>query len=111
MKFNIHEVLNALYNIKNETVNSKNEVRYMVVDASYSLPSDGKTEQTHGLLLSADQRLDKYFANRLEFHPTKPQNITAGITTASPISRASPAPRVGSLSQRLPSVSGSRRET
>ena len=34
-----------------------------------------------------------------------------GITTDSPISRASPAPKVGSLSHRLPSVSGSRRAT
>lgn len=46
LKFNIHEVLNALYNIKNETVNSKNEARYMVVDASYSLASDEKAGQT-----------------------------------------------------------------
>lgn len=78
LKFDIHEVLNALYNIKNETVNSKNEARYMVVDASYSLLSEGKTDQSHGLLLNADQRLDKYFASRLEFHPTKSQSITAG---------------------------------
>lgn len=78
LKFNIHEVLNALYNIKNETVNSKNEARYMVVDDSYSLLSEGKTDQSHGLLLNADQRLDKYFASRLEFHPTKSQSITAG---------------------------------
>lgn len=35
LKFDIHEVLNALYNIKNETVNSKNEARYMVNDGSY----------------------------------------------------------------------------
>lgn len=78
LKFDIHEVLNALYNIKNETVNSKNEARYMVVDNSYSLPSEGKTDQSHGLSLNAEQRLDKYFASRLDFHPTKPQNITAG---------------------------------
>lgn len=78
LKFDIHEVLNALYNIKNETVNSKNEARYMVVDAGYSLLSEGKTDQSHGLLLNADQRLDKYFASRLEFHPTKSQSITAG---------------------------------
>lgn len=78
LKFDIHEVLNALYNIKNETVNSKNEARYMVVDNSYSLLSEGKTDQSHGLSLNAEQRLDKYFASRLDFHPTKPQNITAG---------------------------------
>lgn len=78
LKFDIHQVLNALYNIKNETVNSKNEARYMVVDSSYSLLAEGKTDQSHGLLLNADQRLDKYFAGRLDFHPTKAQSITAG---------------------------------
>ncbi|MBY6345353.1 ATP-binding protein [Providencia rettgeri] len=78
LKFNIHEVLNALYNIKSETVNSKNEARYMVIDSSYALLADGKTDSSHGLLLTADQRLDLYFAKRLEFHPTKAQSITAG---------------------------------
>ncbi len=78
LKFDIHQVLNALYNIKNETVNSKNEARYMVVDSSYSLLAEGKTDQSHGLLLNADQRFDKYFASRLDFHPTKAQSITAG---------------------------------
>ncbi|MCO5977705.1 anti-phage-associated helicase HerA [Ideonella oryzae] len=78
LKFNIHEVLNALYNIKNETVNSKNEARYMVADGSYTLPTDGKTDTSHGLQLSADERLSLYFTKRLEFHATKPQSITAG---------------------------------
>lgn len=78
LKFNIHEVLNALYNIKSETVNSKNEARYMVVDASYALLAEGKTDSGHGLLLTADERLHRYFAKRLEFHPTKSQSITGG---------------------------------
>jgi hypothetical protein len=77
LKFDIHQVLNALYNIKNETVNSKNESRYMIVDSSYSL-TDGKTDATHGLQLEADERLNKYFESRLEFHPTKPQSISKG---------------------------------
>lgn len=78
LKFDIHEVLNALYNIKNETVNSKDEARYMVVDSSYSLLPEGKTDAKHGLLLTPDQRFQKYFESRLEFHPTKSQSITAG---------------------------------
>ncbi|WP_423595686.1 anti-phage-associated helicase HerA [Roseateles sp. MS654] len=78
LKFDIHEVLNALYNIKNETVNSKNEARYMVADGSYALLPEGKTDGSHGLLLSAGERLDLYFAKRLEFHPTKAQSITGG---------------------------------
>jgi len=78
LKFDIHEVLNALYNIKNETVNAKNESRYMVADGSYTLLAEGKTDATHGLLLDAQARLDRYFAARLEFHPTKAQSITNG---------------------------------
>ena len=78
LKFNIHEVLNALYNIKSETVNSKNEARYMVADGSYALLAEGKTDSSHGLLLTADERLDRYFTKRLEFHPTKSQSITGG---------------------------------
>lgn len=78
LKFDIHQVLNALYNIKNETVNSKNESLYMIVDSSYSLLADGKTDATHGLQLTPQERLDKYFESRLEFHPTKPQSITNG---------------------------------
>ncbi|MGS1076282.1 anti-phage-associated helicase HerA [Burkholderia glumae] len=78
LKFNIHEVLNALYNIKSETVNSKNEARYMVVDGRYTLLPEGKTDNSHGLQLSANERLDLYFSKRLDFHPTKGQSITPG---------------------------------
>lgn len=78
IKFSIHEVLNGLYNIKNETVNSKNEARYMVVDTSYTLLPEGKTGDSHGLELSSNARLDLYFSKRLEFHTTKAQSITAG---------------------------------
>jgi len=78
LKFDIHEVLNSLYNIKNETVNAKNESRYMIVDPSYSLLAEGKTDVSHGLQLTAEERLEKYFESRLEFHPTKSQSITNG---------------------------------
>ncbi|WP_386083351.1 anti-phage-associated helicase HerA [Vreelandella sp. F11] len=77
LRFDIHEVLNALYNIKNETVNAKNESRYMIVDGSYTL-KDGKTDATHGIQLMAAERLDKYFEGRLEFHQTKSQSISKG---------------------------------
>lgn len=77
LRFDIHEVLNALYNIKNETVNAKNESRYMIVDGSYAL-KDGRTDATHGIQLTAVERLGKYFENRLEFHQTKSQSISKG---------------------------------
>lgn len=78
LRFDIHEILNGLYNIKNETVNTKDESRYMIKDASYLLPSDGKTDASHGLQLDADERLTRYFEKRLEFHQSKPQSITKG---------------------------------
>lgn len=78
LKFDIQEVLNALFNIKNETVNAKDETRYMVKDPSYTLLPEGKTDMTHGLRMDAAQRLDKYFSDRLEFHLTKAQSITNG---------------------------------
>ncbi|MFA6312029.1 MAG: anti-phage-associated helicase HerA [Sterolibacterium sp.] len=79
LKFDIDQVLNALYNIKEETVNARNESRYMIKDGSYSLATDGKTDATHGLELTAQERLDRYFEKRLDFHQSKPQCITIGI--------------------------------
>jgi DNA helicase HerA-like ATPase len=78
LRFDIRQVLNALYNIKNETVNAKNELRYMVVDSSYSLLAEGKTDASHGLQLAAKDRLNMYFEKRLEFHQNKAQSITNG---------------------------------
>lgn len=78
LKFDIQEVLNALFNIKNETVNAKDETRYMVIDPSYTLPADGKTDASHGLQLNAHQRLEKYFSSRLQFHLNKSMSITNG---------------------------------
>lgn len=78
LKFDVKEVLNALYNVKNETVHAKSEGRYMVVDPSYKLAADGKPEATDGLLLTEKERLDKYFLSRLKFHPTKQQSISNG---------------------------------
>ena len=78
LKFDIQEVLNALYNIKTETLNSKDESRYMIIDPSYVLPTDGKTDATHGLQLTADEKLKRYFEKRLGFYQTKLQSITKG---------------------------------
>lgn len=77
LKFSIHEVLNALSNIKNETVNAKDDSRYMIVDDSYTL-KDGKTEVGDGLKLNQEERLQKYFQDRYEFHKTKGQNVSKG---------------------------------
>ncbi|MFC5473515.1 anti-phage-associated helicase HerA [Paraherbaspirillum soli] len=78
LRFKIQEVLNALYNIKSETITAKNESRYMVNDGSYTLLAEGKTDASHGLLLSSKDMLNKYFENRLDFHQPKAQSITKG---------------------------------
>lgn len=78
LKFDIHEVLNALYNIKSETVNSKSETRYMIEDNSYSLASDNKTTADSGIEMSAEERILKYFEKRYSFYGTKAQNIAKG---------------------------------
>ncbi|HCM1472258.1 TPA: ATP-binding protein [Vibrio parahaemolyticus] len=78
LKFSIEEVLNAIYNIKSETVNYKNESRYMIVDDSYEVAKDGKTKETDGLLLNEAERLDKYFSSRYKFHQPKGSNISKG---------------------------------
>ena len=78
LMFDVHEVLNALHNIKNETVNAKDETRCMIVDASYKLLAEGKTDPTHGLQLTVAERYARYFEKRHEFHPNKQQSITKG---------------------------------
>lgn len=78
LKFDIQEVLNALYNIKTETVNSKDGSRYMIDDPSYKLLPDGKADATHGLQLNPEDRLNRYFVGRLAFHQTKREHITKG---------------------------------
>lgn len=78
LKFDIQEVLNALANIKNETLNSKDETRYMIVDPSYTLLADGKTDKSHGIELDAKERLKRYFEKKLKFHDPKSQSITNG---------------------------------
>ncbi len=78
LRFDIRQVLNALYNIRNETVNARNDSRYMIINSSYTLLPEGKTDASHGIQLTPQQRLDMYFENRLEFHQTKAQSITNG---------------------------------
>jgi hypothetical protein len=75
--FDIKEVQNALYNLKNETKNSKASNRYMVIDDSYTC-SDSSTTIETGLLLSEEEKMSKYFEGEFQFHPTKNQNVTKG---------------------------------
>jgi hypothetical protein len=76
LKFDIQEVLNALYNIKSETVNYKDESKYMIVDPSYKITE--KVDASHGLQLTTAERMKLYFEKRLEFYGPKSQNISKG---------------------------------
>ncbi|WP_141504337.1 anti-phage-associated helicase HerA [Paenibacillus luteus] len=75
--FDIHEIMYALNNLKNETKNSKNSDRYMIVDSSYDIV-DSSTKPESGILLSEAERLSKYFEQEYKFYPTKASNITKG---------------------------------
>lgn len=76
--FDIDEIKNAIYNLKNETYNVKDNTRYMINDGAYKLLADGKTDETLGIKLSDDMRINKYFEQEYTFFPTKGQNITKG---------------------------------
>lgn len=82
LKFSIKEVLNALYNFKTETLNYKDGSRYMIVDDSYTVDSDGKgtysVKPSDGLRLTPEDRLARYFTARLEFYGSRSQHITRG---------------------------------
>jgi len=75
--FDINEIRNALFNLKNETKNSKNTNRIMIIDDSYSCVNSTTTVDT-GLLFSEDEKITKYFEKEFEFHTPKNQNITKG---------------------------------
>lgn len=75
--FDVNEIQNALYNLKNETKNSKASNRFMIVDDSYKCIDSSTTVET-GILLSEEDKILKYFEKEFEFHPTKNQNITKG---------------------------------
>jgi len=76
--FDINEIVNAINNFKNETENARCDGRYMINDGSYELLKDGKTDETHGMLLDDDQRMLKYFDSHHDFFTTKRENIKKG---------------------------------
>ncbi len=78
LKFDIHEVLNAIDNFRTETINYKNPNRYMINDNSYKLVNDGGTSVDTGIELTEEERLKKYFNGFFNFFPPKNQNISKG---------------------------------
>ena len=67
LKFNINEILNALFNIKNETVHAKKPDHYMFDDSG----EDGEE-------LANQEKLQRYFSGRYTFKPQKNQSVSKG---------------------------------
>lgn len=72
LKFRIEEILNALFNIKNETVHSKTPNTYMLIE------NDQDQESESGLTMTNEEKIRKYFTERFKFKPTKSQSISKG---------------------------------
>lgn len=76
--FDINEIVNAINNFKNETINSKSSDRIMINDGSYTL-QDGKTNETSGFFCNKyEEKIGKYFQKEYIFFPTKSQSVTRG---------------------------------
>ncbi|TDM62940.1 ATP-binding protein [Acinetobacter sp. KU 011TH] len=80
IKFSLDEVVNALFNLKNETKNSKNNELCMIDNGNYSLKPDGGVDANMGVLFESDvEKIKNYFLTRHKFFPTKSQNINKGL--------------------------------
>lgn len=72
LKFNIEQILNALFNIKNETVHAKTPNTYMLIE------NDQDQDSENGLTMTNEEKIRKYFTERFKFKPTKSQSISKG---------------------------------
>lgn len=76
--WDIDEVVNAVNNLRKETINAKASNRYMINNGNYSLLKDNKTDETSGIELSEDERIKMYFQEEYKFYPNKGSNINKG---------------------------------
>lgn len=72
IKFDLNEVVNAIFNLKNETRNAKNP-EFMMIDSPDVDADKGKDFE------SDDEKINYYFSSRLKFLPTKSQSINKGM--------------------------------
>lgn len=72
LKFKIEQILNALFNIKNETVHAKTPNTYMLIE------NDQDQDSENGLTMTNEEKIRKYFTERFKFKPTKSQSISKG---------------------------------
>lgn len=72
LKFKVEEILNALFNIKNETVHAKTPNTYMLIE------NDQEQDSENGLTMTNEEKIRKYFTERFKFKQTKSQSISKG---------------------------------
>lgn len=72
IKFDLNEVVNAIFNLKNETRNAKNP-EFMMIDLPDVEADKGKEFD------SDDEKINYYFSSKLKFLPTKSQSINKGM--------------------------------
>ncbi|GAB3328258.1 ATP-binding protein [Marivirga atlantica] len=78
LNFDIQEVYNCLFNIQTETVNSKASNRYMIVGECGTYKNGDSTKPEDGIELMPQQRIEKYFLQKLQFYSSKSQSVTSG---------------------------------
>jgi len=78
IKFDIKEVFNCLCNFQNETINAKAPQRVMIREEAGSYTGSNSITVTDGLLLTPEERLEKYFSEILEFIPNRGSNVNKG---------------------------------
>lgn len=72
VKFQISEILNALFNLKNEAVHAKKPDVYM-------FKVNSNEDEENGITLTQEEKIRKYFSTRYEFQPYKNQSVSKGI--------------------------------
>lgn len=79
IKFDIREVFNCLYNFQNETINAKAPERVMIREEAGGYTGVNSITDTDGLLLTPDERMEKYFSETFDFIPNRGSNVNKGV--------------------------------
>jgi hypothetical protein len=67
IKFEISEIENALFNLRNETKNYKNQNNYMIINDTYNLESGGNVKEESGVeFIDEKQRIEAYFNSKFK---------------------------------------------
>lgn len=79
IKFDIREVFNCLCNFQNETINAKAPERVMIREEAGGYTGVNSITDTDGLLLTPDERMEKYFSETFDFIPNRGSNVNKGV--------------------------------